>query len=59
MQGGRRIGCLPSLKQAREHTAVELRRLPQPLRALHPDTTYPVIVSDPLRALARAVDKPA
>jgi nicotinate phosphoribosyltransferase len=59
MQGGRRISRLPSLKQARERTTAELQRLPQPLRALHPDTTYPVIVSDPLRALARAVDKPA
>jgi nicotinate phosphoribosyltransferase len=59
MQGGRRIGPLPSLKQARERTAAELQRLPQPLRALQPDISYPVIVSDALRALARAVDKPA
>jgi nicotinic acid phosphoribosyltransferase len=59
MQAGRRIGRLPSLERARERAAAELQRLPQPLRALQPDTTYPVIVSDPLRALARAVDKPA
>jgi Nicotinate phosphoribosyltransferase C-terminal domain len=59
MQAGRRIGPLPSLEPARERTAAELQRLPQPLRALQPDTTYAVIVSDPLRALARAVDKPA
>jgi nicotinate phosphoribosyltransferase len=59
MQAGRRIGRLPSLEQTRERTAAELRRLPEPLRALQPDITYPVIVSDPLRALARAVDKPA
>jgi nicotinate phosphoribosyltransferase len=53
MRAGRRIGPLPSLEQARERAAAELQRLPQPLRALQPDTTYPVIVSDPLRALAR------
>jgi nicotinate phosphoribosyltransferase len=59
IRAGRRIGRLPSLEQARERTAADLQRLPQPLRALHPDTPYPVVVSDVLRALARAVDKPA
>jgi nicotinate phosphoribosyltransferase len=58
IRAGRRIGRLPSLEQARERTAADLQRLPQPLRALHPDTPYPVVVSDVLRALARAVDKP-
>jgi nicotinate phosphoribosyltransferase len=59
MQAGRRIGPLPSLAQVRERAAAELQHLPQPLHALQPDTSYPVTVSDALRALARAVDKPA
>jgi nicotinate phosphoribosyltransferase len=57
MQGGRRIRDLPGVAQAREHAAAQLQRLPQPLRALEPDASYPVAVSDALRALARTVDR--
>jgi nicotinate phosphoribosyltransferase len=59
MRGGRRIGTLPSLAQVRERAAAELQHLPQPLRMLEANASYPVTVSDALRALARAVDKPA
>jgi nicotinate phosphoribosyltransferase len=59
MRAGRRIGALPSLAQAREHAAAELQRLPQALRALEADASYPVTVSDALRALAREVDRTA
>jgi nicotinate phosphoribosyltransferase len=57
MRGGRRIGALPSLAQAREHAAAELQRLPAALRALEPEASYPVAVSDALRVLARTVDR--
>jgi nicotinate phosphoribosyltransferase len=59
MRGGRRIGDLPGLAQARERAAAQLQRLPEPLRALRLDTPYPVTVSDVLRALARQVDRTA
>jgi nicotinate phosphoribosyltransferase len=59
MRGGRRIGAGPSLAQARERAAAELRRLPQPLQALRTDASYPVTVSAALRALAREVDRTA
>jgi nicotinate phosphoribosyltransferase len=57
MRGGRRIGALPNLMQARERASAELQRLPGPLRALQPDASYPVTVSDVLRALARTIDE--
>src|SRR5919106_2770806 len=50
---------ITSLAQARGRAAAELQRLPQPLRALEADASYPVIVSDALRALAREVDRTA
>ena len=59
MRGGRRIGALPSLAQARERAAAHLQRLPEPLRALRAGTSYPVTVSDAVRALAREVDRSA
>ena len=57
MQGGRRIRPLPSLAEARERAAAQLQRLPEPLRRLDADATFPVLVSEALRDLARAVDK--
>jgi nicotinate phosphoribosyltransferase len=59
MRGGRRIRGLPSLAEARERTAAQLQRLPEPLRRLDPDASYPVVVAEALRDLARAVDKTA
>jgi nicotinate phosphoribosyltransferase len=59
MQAGRRISALPSLVEGRERAAAQLERLPTPLRELQADTSYPVTVSDALRALAREVDRTA
>jgi nicotinate phosphoribosyltransferase len=59
MRGGRRIGELPSLAQARERATSQLQHLPEPLRGLRADASYPVTVSDALRALAREVDRTA
>jgi nicotinate phosphoribosyltransferase len=59
MQGGRRIRPLPGLAEARERAATQLQRLPEPLRRLEPDASYPVVVSEMLQDLARAVDKTA
>lgn len=55
MRGGRRL-ALPTLEQAREHAAENLRRLPVLLAALQEDAIYPVEISTALRQLAAAVD---
>jgi nicotinate phosphoribosyltransferase len=57
MRGGRRIGPLPSLAEARARAAAELARLPEALRGLEPGPPYPVRVTPALRALAREVDE--
>jgi nicotinate phosphoribosyltransferase len=57
MRGGRRVGALPSLQEARRHQAAQMRGLPPALRALEPvEVPYPVEVSDAVRALAAQVD---
>jgi nicotinate phosphoribosyltransferase len=56
MRGGRRVGALPTLAEARARAVAELATLPEPLRRLEEGTVYPVTVTEPLRALARAVD---
>jgi len=57
MQDGRRVRPPPSLEEIRRRAARELERLPQPLRRLEPDTTYPVEVADELKDLAAEVDR--
>jgi nicotinate phosphoribosyltransferase len=54
---GRRIAPSPSLDEIRKRAARELARLPEPLRLLQPDATYPVEVSDNLVRLAAEVDR--
>jgi nicotinate phosphoribosyltransferase len=56
MQGGKRLGPAPTLAQIRTRAARDLERLPEPLRRLEPDASYPVEVSDTLRRLAAEVD---
>jgi nicotinate phosphoribosyltransferase len=56
MQGGKRLGPAPTLAQIRTRAARDLERLPEPLRRLEPDASYPVEVSDALRRLAAEVD---
>lgn len=57
MRAGRRTLQLPTLSSSREHWRSEMRALPPRLRALG-DTagSYPVSISDALRAMARSVD---
>ena len=54
--GGRRVAPLPTVAEARVHAADELARLPEPLRRLDEAWVHPVIVAEPLRALARELD---
>jgi len=57
MRGGRRIGPLPTLAEARERCARELAALPESLRRLDPAPAYPVEPTAALRALAEACDR--
>jgi len=58
MRGGRRIGPLPTLVEARERCARELAALPDPLRGPEPaDPPYPVEPTEALRALAATCDR--
>jgi len=56
MQGGRRIGPLPALAEIRARAARDLALLPEPLRQLEPQGSYPVQVADGLVQLASEVD---
>src|SRR5437660_3513242 len=56
MRAGKPLEPRPTLDQIRAHAARELERLPEPLRRLEPDASYPVEVSDALRRLAAEVD---
>ncbi len=57
MRNGRRLQPSPSLQDVRRRAQEELARLPAPLRGLSAAPAYPVTVSEPLRALAREVDR--
>ena len=56
MKGGRRLAPSPSLAMVRERAARDLARLPDPLRRLDPDASYPVQIGDRLLRLADEVD---
>jgi nicotinate phosphoribosyltransferase len=56
MQGGKRLASSPTLAQIRTRAARDLERLPEPLRRLEPDASYPVEVSKTLMRLAAEVD---
>ena len=56
MQAGKPLEPPPTLDQVRARAARELERLPESLRKLEPDASYPVEVSDALRRLAAEVD---
>ena len=53
MQNGQRCGRAESLDEIRARAKRELERLPEPLRRLEPDATYPVEVADELQGLPR------
>ena len=57
MKDGRRIGPRPTLAEIRARAAHDLERLPESLRALEPQTAYPVEVAEPLVRLAAEVDE--
>ncbi len=57
MQGGRRVRPPEPLAEIRLRVKRELERLPEPLRRLDPEATYPVEVGPELVALAAEVDR--
>jgi nicotinate phosphoribosyltransferase len=57
MQGGRRIGPSPALAEIRERAARNLEQLPESLRRLDANASYPVKVADALIALTDEVDR--
>ena len=56
MRDGRRIAPSPTLAEIRTRAAADLARLPEPLRRLDPQGSYPVQVADALVQLASEVD---
>ncbi|MEX0851864.1 MAG: nicotinate phosphoribosyltransferase, partial [Bauldia sp.] len=56
MEEGRRLRPQPTLAEARDHAARQLKRLPAALRRLE-IAAYPVIVADPLKRLAAETDR--
>jgi nicotinate phosphoribosyltransferase len=57
MRNGRRLAQSPSLDEIRQRAKGELERLPETLRRLEPDASYPVEVGDDLIRLAEEVDR--
>jgi nicotinate phosphoribosyltransferase len=57
MHGGRRVAPGPTLPEIRARASRDLERLPEPLRCLEPDASYPVEVADALVKLAEEVDR--
>ncbi len=57
MRGGKPVGRIPTLAEARAHALAELERLPGALRSLDPAPPYPVEVSVALQGLMAAMDR--
>ncbi len=57
MQGGRRIRPSPALSEIRDRAACNLEQLPESLRRLEANASYPVKVADALIALTDEVDR--
>ncbi len=57
IKAGRRIEPAPALAEIRAHAASELEKLPEALRALDPNASYPVTIADPLRRLTEETDR--
>jgi nicotinate phosphoribosyltransferase len=57
MQSGKRLRPPEPLAAIRERAKRELERLPEPLRRLEPQATYPVEIAPELEELAAAVDR--
>ena len=56
MKSGKRIVASPDLEMVRAHAARSLSQLPEGLRELTPQPSYPVSISDSVRELARKID---
>jgi nicotinate phosphoribosyltransferase len=56
MKDGRRLAPSPSLAELRRHTAAQLARLPEPLRAIGTAPTHAVQISPALQTLAQTTD---
>ena len=57
MKAGRRIGAAPTLAEIKERASRELERLPEPLRRLDPQASYPVTISGPVLRLTEETDR--
>ena len=57
MRDGRRLRAAPPLDEIRVRAKRDLERLPEPLRRLAPDATYPVEIGADLVDLAALVDR--
>ena len=57
MRDGRRLRAAPPLDEIRVRAKRDLERLPEPLRRLAPDATYPVEIGADLVELAALVDR--
>jgi len=57
MQSGKRLCPEATLAEARAHATRQLELLPEPLRRLEPDASYPVKIADALVKLAAQVDE--
>jgi len=57
MEAGRRVAPPPSLAAIRARAKMSLERLPEALRGLDRQASYPVTVAEPLRALAAETDR--
>ena len=57
MKDGMRLGASPALDEIRDRTAHNLEQLPEPLRRLDRRGRYTVLIADPLRDAAEAVDR--
>ena len=57
MQEGQRLTSPESLAEIRERVARQLQGLPEPLKSLQTEPTYPVKISPTLEDLADTVDR--
>ena len=57
MKAGRRIESAPTLAEVRARVARELEKLPEPLRSLDPEASYPVAIAEPLQRLTEETDR--
>jgi nicotinate phosphoribosyltransferase len=57
MRAGRRLKPSPTLDEIRARAREDLDRLPEPLQRLESGAAYPVAVAEPLRNLAKEVER--